>query len=189
MSEEPGGGHDPLGEKQTPGGESEHQDNQHQSRDGLTELYEKMSRTLRDNLERAGTLTEEAFERALRETRDWAGKFREHYADDVNRVSDYIRRDWHEAIRFTQQQARRSFDLDRLQAGVLGVLGRLAKSAGAQLDAFAGKVSERLTYKTGEIAGSGSLQCAQCEQVLSFEKATRIPPCPKCRNTTFRRSF
>lgn len=158
-------------------------------RESLTALYDKMSGAFRENLERAGTLSEEAFERALRETREWASKFREHYADDVQRVSDYIRRDWQEAIRFTQEQYRRKFDLDRLQAGALGVLARLARGAGAQLDAFASKMSERLTYKTGEIAGAGTIVCTSCEQSLSFEKATRIPPCPKCHGTTYRRTF
>jgi Zinc-ribbon containing domain len=162
-------------------------------RENLAELYETMSRMFRENLERAGTLTEEAFDRALRETREWAARLRENYrdayADDVSRVADYIRRDWEAAIRFTQEQYRRNFDLDRLQAGALGVLSRLAQSAGAQLEAFAARVNERLSYKTGEIAGAGTLQCTQCEQLLIFDKATRIPPCPRCHGTQFRRSF
>ncbi|HKI99330.1 MAG TPA: hypothetical protein VKB51_12730 [bacterium] len=158
-------------------------------RENLTDLYEKMSGIFRDSLERAGTFSEEAFERALRESREWASKFRENYAEDISRVAEFIRRDWHAAIRFTQEQYRRNFDLDRLQAGAMGVLSRLAQSAGAQLETFAGKINDRLTYKTGEIAGAGSLQCTKCEQVLSFDKATRIPPCPKCHGTQFRRSF
>jgi hypothetical protein len=159
------------------------------SRENLTELYEKMSRVFRTNMERAGSLSEEAFERALRETREWAGRLREHYADDITRVGDYIRRDWHAGIRYTQEHYRRNFDFDRLQAGALDLISQLAKMAGAQLEAFASKINDRLTYKTGEIAGAGSLQCTNCEQVLSFDKATRIPPCPKCRGTSFRRSF
>lgn len=179
-------------DKQEPGNDEHSQQGKGDrpwDRENLTELYEGMSRMLRENLERAGSLTEEAFERALQESREWASKVRDHYGDDVSRVSDFIRRDWHAAIKFTQQQYRRNFDLDRLQAGAMGVLFRLAKSAGAQLESFASKINERLTYKTGEIAGAGTLQCMQCEQSLSFEKATRIPPCPKCRGTAFRRSF
>ena len=178
---------------QEPRNEQEQQQQQQDSggdnRENLTELYEKMSRIFRESLERAGSLTEEAFERALRESREWAGKFRENYAEDISRVADYIRRDWHAAIQFARDQYRRNFDLDRLQAGALGVLFRLAKSAGEQLETFASKLNERLTYKTGEIAGAGTLQCTQCQQSLIFEKATRIPPCPKCRGTVFRRSF
>jgi len=159
------------------------------SREDLSELYETMSRMFRDKLERAGTLTEDAFERAMQETRDWATRMRESYREDVSRVSDFIRRDWYEGIRYARDQYRRNFDLDRLQAGAMGALSRLAKSAGEQLEAFASKLSERLTYKTGEIAGAGSLECTGCGQVLSFEKARRIPPCPKCHGTSFRRSF
>ncbi len=166
---------------QEPGGEGK--------RENLTELYETMSRFFRENLERAGSLSDEVFERALREAREQAAKLRDTYGDDVGHVADSIRRDWHNAIRFTGEQYRRKLELDRLQAGVLGVLARLAKSAGEQLEAFASQINQRLTYKTGEIAGAGTLQCDRCEQTLSFEKATRIPPCPRCHGTVFRRSF
>ena len=155
----------------------------------LADLYEKMSRILRESLEKTGTLTEEVFERSLKEARELSSRMKEHYGEDISKVSEYIRRDWHEAIRFTRTQTRRSFNLDRLQAGLLDVISTLAKSAGEQLGNFAEKINHRLTYKTGEIAGAGTLECLECHQTLLFEQASRIPPCPKCRNTTFRRSF
>ena len=155
----------------------------------LVDLYERMSKILRQNLERAGMLTEEAFELALNESREWAYKLRENYGDDISKVAEFIRRDWHEAIRFTRERTRKSLDLDRLQAGLLDLLSRLAKSAGSQLDSFASKLQERLTYKTGEIAGAGTLECTGCGQDLFFDKPTRIPPCPKCRGTNFTRGY
>ena len=155
----------------------------------LVDLYEKMSQSLRDNLERAGSLTEEVFERALKESQDWAYKMKDHYSDDINRVSEFIRRDWYEAIRFTRDRTRKSLDLDRIQAGIMGLLARLAHSAGSQLESFAARLNDKLTYKTGEIAGAGTLECNQCGQKLLNEKPTRIPPCPKCHSTIFRRSY
>lgn len=155
----------------------------------MADLYEKMSKVVRENLERAGMLTEEVFERALAESREWALRMKEHYGDDVSKVSEFIRRDWHEGIRHTREQTRKSFNLDRIQAGLLGVLFRLAAAAGSQLESFASKLKERLTYKTGEIAGAGTLECGECRQTLLFDKPTRIPPCPKCRGTVFTRSF
>lgn len=162
---------------------------QTENRANLVDLYEKMSRSFKENLERAGTLTEDAFEKALKESVDWAGKLREHYSEDISRVSGFIRRDWHDAIRVSRERTRRSLDLDRLQAGVMDLLSRLAKIAGAQLEGFANRLNDRLTYESGEITGPGTLQCAQCEQVLAIEKTTRIPPCPKCQHTLFRRSY
>ena len=159
------------------------------SKGNLVELYEKMSKSLRSNLDRAGTLTEDVFERAMKESQELALKMRDHYGDDIKKVSDFIRRDWYEAIRYTRDQTRKSLDLERIQVGIMGVLSRLAQTAGSQLENFASRMQERLTYKTGEIAGAGTLECKQCGQILRYEKPTRIPPCPKCRNTLFSRGF
>jgi hypothetical protein len=156
---------------------------------GLESLYEKMSKAVRENLEKAGALTEETLERALKESREWARQLREHYGDDVPKVVDYLRRDFQDAIRITREQTRKKLDLDRLGVGVLAFVQRMAQKAGSQLDSFASRLSERLTYKTGEIAGQGTLTCVNCAQQMSIETASRIPPCPKCRGTSFRRSF
>ena len=159
------------------------------SKRNLAELYEKMSKTLRSNLDRAGTLTEDVFERAMKESQELALKMRDHYGDDIKKVSDFIRRDWYETIRYTRDQTWKSLDLERIQVGIMGVLSRIAQTAGSRLENFASRMQERLTYKTGEIAGAGTLECKQCGQILLYEKPTRIPPCPKCRNTLFRRGF
>ena len=155
----------------------------------LVGLYEKMNRFVREKVEQAGEVSEEVLERTLHESREWAAKMKENYGEDITRVSDFLRRDWHEAARITREQTRKNLDLDRLQVGLMGVISRFASSAGSQLEAFAAKLQERLNYKTGEIAGAGSLECQECGQQLHFEKPTRIPPCPKCRGAVFRRSF
>ena len=158
-------------------------------RGNLTDLYERMAKLVREHIERAGSVTEETLERALQESQELAAKLKLNYGDDVAKVAEFIKRDWYEAVRITRDQTRRSFDLERLQVGLLGLLSRFAETAGSQLEAFAKRLSERLTYKTGEIAGAGTLECQQCRQILNFDKATRIPPCPRCHSTIFRRSF
>ena len=155
----------------------------------LVELYEKMSRYVREKVEKAGVVSEEMLERTLKESRDLAKKVKETHGDDIGKVSDFLRRDWQEAVRITRERTRKNLDLDRLQVGVMGLLSKLAHSAGSQLEGFSTKLSERLTYKTGEIAGAGTLACQECGQQLQFEKPTRIPPCPKCRGAVFRRNF
>lgn len=155
----------------------------------LTELYEKMSQMLHMQMERAGILSEEAFDRALKETRERAEKLKEDYGEDVSRVSDALRRDWLNTMKHLKGKARMNLDMDRVQAGVLGLISKLAESAGSQLEHFINHVNERLTYKTGEIAGAGKLECTECQQPLVFDKPRRVPPCPKCRNTHFKRKF
>lgn len=155
----------------------------------LTDLYEKMSTVLRENLERAGTLTEEAFERALNESREWAIKFKDNYQDEIGRVTEFIRRDWQEEIRSSGVQARKTLDPDRLHAGLLGLLLRFARTAGSWLDEWAGRLRERLTYRAGEIAGAGTLACNACGQQLKFDKPTPIPACSKCGGNAYTRSY
>ena len=156
---------------------------------GMESLYEKMSKAVRENLEKAGELTEETLERALKESREWARQLREHYADDVPKVVEFLRRDFQDAIRLTREQTRKKLDIDRLGVGVLAFVQRMAQKAGSRLDSFASRLGERLTYKTGEIAGPGTLTCLNCGQQMAIETASRIPPCPKCRGTGFRRSY
>jgi len=163
--------------------------NEEESDRDTSELYEKMSHALQDRLEHAGKISAEAFDHALRETREWAERMKENYGEDVSRVGESIRRDWLDAIRYTREQTLKNLDLERVQVGVMGFLARLARSAGAQLEQFADRVSERLTYKTGEIAGAGTLVCEKCGQQLVLERPKRVPPCPKCRHTHFSRSF
>ena len=104
-------------------------------------------------------------------------------------MTEFLRRDFQEAVRQAGDQTKKSLDLNRLGVGVMGFVQRMAEKAGSQLDSFAGKLDERLSYKTGEIAGPGTLTCTSCAQQLVFDTATRIPPCPKCHNATFRRSY
>ena len=155
----------------------------------LEELYGKMSAVLRENLERAGMITEDAFERALNETKDWALNFKENHQEEILKVSEFIRRDWQEGMRSTGEQARKSLDPDRLRAGLLGLLLGLARTAGDWLQAMAGRLSERLTYRTGEIAGAGTLACNACGEQLKFDKPTPIPKCAKCGGEAFTRSY
>jgi hypothetical protein len=158
-------------------------------RQGLESLYEKMSKAVRENLDKAGQLTEETLERALKDSREWARQLREHYGDDIPKVAEYLRRDFQDAVRITREQTRKKLSPDRLGAGLMAFVQRMAEKAGSQLDSFASRLGERLTYKTGEVAGPGTLTCAACGQQMAIENASRIPPCPKCRGTAFRRSY
>ena len=155
----------------------------------LAGLYEKMSTVLRENLERAGMITEDTFERALDESRDWALKFKENHRDEIGRVAEFLRRDWQEGMRSTGERARKTLDPDRLHAGMLGLLLQFAHSAGGWLQAWAARLRERLTYRSGEIAGAGTLACNACGKQLRFERPTAIPVCPNCGGGAYTRGY
>ncbi len=50
------------------------------------------------------------------------------------------------------------------------------------------KLDTSLAYKTGEITHGGTFTCTNCGAEIHLKKPGRLPPCPKCAKTGFRRS-
>lgn len=50
------------------------------------------------------------------------------------------------------------------------------------------KLDSSLQYKTGEMTHGGEFLCTKCEAKIHMKKPGRIPPCPKCSNSEFRRN-
>jgi len=43
-----------------------------------------------------------------------------------------------------------------------------------------------MTYSTGQKPGKGDYKCTSCGEIVHLEKITdTLPPCPKCRMSTF----
>jgi len=45
--------------------------------------------------------------------------------------------------------------------------------------------NERDQYQSGELVGSGSFKCNECNFVLSYSAAASLPLCPQCKNSVF----
>lgn len=50
------------------------------------------------------------------------------------------------------------------------------------------KLDTSLTYKTGEVTHGGQFTCASCGAEINLKNPGRLPPCPKCSKTEYRRS-
>lgn len=50
------------------------------------------------------------------------------------------------------------------------------------------KLDTSLQYKSGEMTHGGEFVCTSCEGKLHLKKPGRLPPCPKCSKSEFRRS-
>ena len=58
-----------------------------------------------------------------------------------------------------------------------------------ELAQFKETIREEAEWHTGEITGAGILFCQECGEELQFKKPGRIPPCPKCKHTKFKKHF
>jgi hypothetical protein len=78
----------------------------------------------------------------------------------------------------------KKLSLDKSGAFLLNVIRGLSEWA----KSFSDKLDSSLSYKTGEVTHGGEFTCANCGAEINLKKPGRLPPCPKCRKTEFRRS-
>ncbi len=79
------------------------------------------------------------------------------------------------------------FDLDLMEQRMLDVFSRVADQTSVQLRGWAEQARQASLYRTGEISGPGTLVCTSCGEQIQIHKAGRIPSCPKCQATSFKR--
>ena len=112
--------------------------------------------------------------------------------EEAERVAGYLERDLRDAAGFiaeTGQQLRDwlRVDLERMGQGALDLFAQVADQTSLQLRNLAERARRAEVYHTGEVAGPGTLVCVQCGKELHFDRPGRIPPCPRCHGTEFRR--
>lgn len=157
----------------------------------LEELYDSMSAALRDNLKRTGILTEEAFDRAMKETKSWAKDFYADHEDEIQKVAQFITRDFYSMMGREKSGPRPEgagrVDLEQLAAIVLMAVRDLATAAGFKLEALARNLREEKDFLAGEAAGPGSYRCTGCGHGFTQKKTAVLAPCPKCQAPRFKR--
>lgn len=175
-------------------------------------LRQRVSRNFSELNERISTRTiGQAMDKAMAELREMG----EHSKEAVARAGEALRKDIASTTENVKPKvdkvtapAREQFDNWLNKGGALwqdianeaGYLKELSRDkSGAfflnvtrALSEWSTSASERLgsslQYKTGEMTHGGEFSCTSCEGKIHLKKPGRIPPCPKCSGTEFRRS-
>ena len=84
----------------------------------------------------------------------------------------------------TEAERLKEVSLDKGGAFLLNV----TRGLGEWAQSLSEKLGSSLTYKTGEVTHGGTFSCTGCGAELNLKKPGRIPPCPKCSKTEFRRA-
>ncbi len=159
--------------------------------DRLAGAYERMLQRVHASLdarEREGRNLRQQLEQA----REKAVELGELTREEAERVAGYLERDLKDAAGFiadTGQQLRDwlRLDLERIEHGALDLFAQVADQTSLQLKALADRAQQAQNLHTGEVAGPGTLECVRCGKSLHFDRPGRIPPCPQCHGTEFRR--
>jgi ssDNA-binding Zn-finger/Zn-ribbon topoisomerase 1 len=112
--------------------------------------------------------------------------------EQSERIAGYVKRDLGHAaehVSKTTESIKGAVTPQRLAAGAQSLFARILTTTSEQLSEWAQKAEGHLEFKTGEITSPGTLTCKNCQEELHMKRTARIPPCPKCHKTIFRKSY
>jgi len=161
--------------------------------DRLVAAYEQMLERVHEAVERAESKVP-TLKQNLEQAREKAVELGELTREEAEKVATYIERDMHDAavyIADTGQQLRDwgRFDLQQVEERMLDMFARVADQTSVQLQEMREALKQAEHYHTGEVTGPGTLTCRWCAKQMHFSKPGRIPPCPGCHGTEFRREI
>ena len=112
--------------------------------------------------------------------------------DEAAHLAEYLKRDLSDASFYISEHGRElkdwlGFEDSLIAAELLDVFLQAANPSTVDMNELKLELAAQSIYKTGEVTGPGALVCDECDEVLHFHKAGRIPPCPKCHKTSFHR--
>ncbi len=160
----------------------------------LTDAYNTMLGRVKDGLKDVEERALPPIKELLSKASETASELGELTREEAEKVSDYLKRDLNEAGEFLSENGRQlkewlKFDLEFAEVKLAELFASVADRTRVELDALADRARQVGIWHTGEITGIGILICNECGEKLHFEKTGRIPPCPKCHGTTFKKAF
>jgi Zn finger protein HypA/HybF involved in hydrogenase expression len=151
-------------------------------------LYQRMADRAAELLQEGRKTVDEALKKAADEIAAGGDYTRE----QAEKIGKYLQRDLNEVGRKVKQ-ARDTVitaaEPHRLAAGVQSGLAKLLNTAADLLTEAADRSEKVLEFHTGEVTSPGTLTCKDCGKEMSLKATVRIPPCPACHKTIFRKSY
>ncbi len=166
----------------------------------LVEAYDRMMERVKHRLEELEQAEKAAFPRlhaSIEHAAEKAVELGELTREEARLIGGYLKRDLEDAGEYLTTTGRDlrawlRFDLELLEDRMLDFFQRGVDQSRLDLREFAQSVEgveemEIVEYRSGEVTGPGTLQCANCGERLVFHGPAVIGPCPACGATTFLR--
>jgi hypothetical protein len=162
--------------------------------EAMGEAYELMLERTAQGVEHLKQMEKEAepeMAHLIDEAKEKAVELGELTREEANQVADYLDRDLKAAGSWLADTGDEFKDWLGMETALISDrLLDMFITAADQTSLELQKLKQRaesLEYKTGEIAGPGTLVCTACGEHVHFNKPGHIPPCPKCNATSFKR--
>jgi len=161
--------------------------------DKLLQAYDTMLERLHTAVEQVETKTLPSIEEQLKHAQEKAIELGELTRDEAEKVAEYVQRDVDDISIYLEETKAEfsdwlSFESTLLESKIGDWLNLVADKTKLEWDKIKLQAVKSQLYHSGEITGSGTLECIACGQTLHFKKTGHIPPCPKCHKTEFKRN-
>ncbi|MDO8891731.1 MAG: zinc ribbon-containing protein [Sulfurimicrobium sp.] len=155
-------------------------------------LYDRFAERVRELFDAGQEKSKEAMEHAMEVARQQLSDAGDFSAEQGEVFKKFMRRDLEQTtqdMRVLGQEAKEYLHPARLGAGALSSIARLLEATGLALQSLSHKAEDALHYHTGEITTAGTLSCTQCGQKVQLKHTAKIPPCPNCHGSDFRKGY
>ena len=155
-------------------------------------------KALRENVRQVWHHTEEKtfpeIKQALQQAEEKASELSELGKEEWQKLSDYVQRDIQDAAEILAENGEQlsnwlEFDTKFFESRFADWVKQVADPTRLELEKLAENARRLGEWHTGEITGPGILKCQSCGEVLHFEDAGHIPPCPKCHHSKFKKAY
>jgi len=159
----------------------------------LIAAYDKMMQRVDKLLSDAEHQALPALQKNIEKAKQQAIDLKELTQDEAEKLGRYLQRDIQDAAEHLEHSGEQlsswfRFDIELIEDRVLDMFAKVADKTRLELTKLAEQAKRAQEYHTGEITSIGTLVCLECATVMHFKKTSRIPPCPKCHKTTFKRT-
>jgi len=160
--------------------------------DSLGAVYETMYEHVAENLHKAKDKTGPLIHQLVDEAKEKAKEIEEVTEEDAEKLGVWLKRDLDDVISYLSETEYAvkdwlGFETSLIKNAMIRMMLEAADKTTVELLRMKDNAHKPYDYRTGEIAGFGTLICDECGEKLHFHKAGKIPPCPKCHKTSFHR--
>lgn len=163
-----------------------------QAADKLEQAYNRMMERVHQAIDKAETKAVPGIRHSIEKARETAVELGELTQEEAEKIAHYLKRDMRDVGEHLAEDGEElgswlRFDLEQIEDRLLELFSSVADKTSLEWLELQQELEKDPPYHSGEITGPGTLYCAACNEALHFHHTARIPPCPKCRNGTFRR--
>jgi len=162
-----------------------HMDDEAIEADQYDQLAASFVEFFESGAEKSAAFAQTALEKA-RKNLTSAGAFSE---EQGQKLKKFMERDFTHMASEMRDEAREKLDPNRLGAGALSSIAGLLRGAGSVLSDVANRADKNLKCRSGEVTSAGTLICIACGHEIHKKKTGRVPPCPKCHATEFKKTY